>query len=1186
MVSKQPADSWDAPKKEFCQSDFMGFKAATFEICSQLCTSKHTCSNGFYYKPENLQCRIPYPIGCSNVTQSGGYYQLRDQFNTKPRNRLYWKMGAGPWIVQPKDPTLVESKPRVATVTLAKPLLAGKYSLQTTKDAFSVHGQAVQAVGLGEYSFEIVDKTAPRVVGVWHDTGASTTLQLSAQCAAPETSGSDTGSHHTDQRFVQIVGGGVACPCPVAGCVEHGGQLIEGECDLGDVEAAKVKCMLWHSCIALDCPSVGSCRARASTHLLPVTMASLANSEEAWIFAAQHTEGQPVVITWDRPIVLDPNADSPIEIFDLSRNITIPVGTQDMAVYGHTLTISLPEQSLQPATLYSLVIKEGASVTDHQGNPSLGLPVGTYLLQTTSFNSVHNITTLVATVGLSQLPLNVWQAEAKPMERAFMNAISSVVHTRGLKMEVLISNVQKGIVSGTNVGVEIHTDAPAHVIENMVVDLHKALNPHKNYTTDSSELQTAFEQKLADVHIFINTSIVAELEPCRRGTPHHTFMEAKYEAKVARAKEGHSKARESQARERLTKAKQAGSQQLKSVAQDGAYKASLLLTAANDGLEIAKEKYDISERNYYAARGWGVPCHEKCKELGAKVRERAAKRAVAEKRAAELTDKKEKVIKVEELARIKVKEAGEKVKEAGEKQVLANKNAAMEAAMRDSARQKATEEALVAQDGKDEGLLAGAAVCGGDHSLIEAQQVQAISRLEDKLQEQKRLLDYQVKLCEDQDTTACTQQIEIQAQVSSTQMELDKMADELQQLKSEECDDNEVPEMSKADRERQEARLALIAQEKAVKLAYKNKVTTVQQTNSFAVDYMEIPHATISETGTQCGLGKCIEKKWFPHTLHDAETECKNLCSTTWWCQVMNYDRKRNTCTMLQKQPIRADLTEVSEDTEHDVLIRITSFAERRHGKKISKSIIEARQAAAALKRAIELGEWICPYDKSQYASVKASKGSCRSNVAFAAGTTQRMSPECLIEFHIASAQIYGSALIKHAELLKNCSAVAPISRYMEKLALQAKEEGADMVEKQREIAIADAVQNSKDMIDEIGLNMDQISAESRKAVSAEDKSVLELIASSMTLAKRALKSAIEGKDATDRLEGDRAKQIEANETIATKERAIKESVKWNWRCSSDPVQRASIKTNFRACSSAVSFRTESETKLEVQLSK
>jgi len=173
-------------------------------------------------------------------------------------------------------------------------------------------------------------------------------------------------------------------------------------------------------------------------------MSSLANGETAWIIAAKHTPGQPVIVTWDRPIVLDPQVDSIVELIDLNRNITLPIGSQDMAVYGSILTISMPEQAMQPSNIYSLVIKAGPGIQTLRGNPSSGIPQGSYLLQSRSLNLVHNITTVLATVGLSQLPLKEWQGEAKPMERAFMGAISSVVQARGLKMELLISDVRKG----------------------------------------------------------------------------------------------------------------------------------------------------------------------------------------------------------------------------------------------------------------------------------------------------------------------------------------------------------------------------------------------------------------------------------------------------------------------------------------------------------------------------------------------------------------------------------------------------------------------------------------------------------------------------------------------------------------------------------------------------------------------
>merc|ERR1719506_2752542 len=65
-------------------------------------------------------------------------------------------------------------------------------------------------------------------------------------------------------------------------------------------------------------------------------------------------------------------------------------------------------------------------------------------------------------------------------------------------------------------------------------------------------------------------------------------------------------------------------------------------------------------------------------------------------------------------------------------------------------------------------------------------------------------------------------------------------------------------------------------------------------------------------------------------TVYDlSSAKCKDYCSKTWWCDILNYDRKKSECTLMRKKITTLDI-EMDDEIEFDLYIRSTSTDGRR----------------------------------------------------------------------------------------------------------------------------------------------------------------------------------------------------------------------------------------------------------------
>ena len=394
-------------------------------------------------------------------------------------------------------------------------------------------------------------------------------------------------------------------------------------------------------------------------------------------------------------------------------------------------------------------------------------------------------------------------------------------------------------------------------------------------------------------------------------------------------------------------------------------------------------------------------------------------------------------------------------------------------------------------------------------------------------------------------------------------------------------------------------RVEELAKKKAMKREFEQKLDA----GKLRISFMEVLDARIDVIGSTRNA-----------TLEElSSAKCKDYCSRAWWCQVVNYDRKKSWCTMLQKTVQMSDI--IMGELEHDVFIRTTSeralelrededqmhsrwlgeyslveeeeltFSEKEDmsAMMLMKKIKEGKAAEAILKVALEKGVWECPHDASQYGSVKVSAGSCTANMGFASGTAKPLTTQCDMLFKGITAQVYGGALVKYAQMLRGCPKVDPPPKMVVRVTEEAeKVDEKAASESEAVIAVKQSLVDADTLLVQMKENNLVTETEESAAKSPEEKDVLTFIKQGHNTAIQAIETAMSVRAAVVNAKELEKKRVEANARIAAKEQRAKDDAKWNWFCPADPVQRGAIKATFMDCDAAVAFGSGTKGQLQV----
>jgi hypothetical protein len=372
--------------------------------------------------------------------------------------------------------------------------------------------------------------------------------------------------------------------------------------------------------------------------------------------------------------------------------------------------------------------------------------------------------------------------------------------------------------------------------------------------------------------------------------------------------------------------------------------------------------------------------------------------------------------------------------------------------------------------------------------------------------------------------------------------------------------------------ERRLARLAFEAEERANKAAAKAAFIAKLESGEMVLNYVKIEDARVAVAGSSRN-----------GTVWDVSSaKCKDYCSKSWWCDVTNYNRKKSECTLLQKKIGRGDV-ELNEEIEFDLYLRTTDEAEQIAAKSIQDDIIGGRKAEKIMQVALDTGAWECAQDPdTNYGSIKASKGSCETDVSLSAGTGKTLTPLCDISFKGASAQIYGGALLSFAAMLRDCPQVKPPPKPVVKVVVKAAQDEEKLeTEAESVIAMKQVMKQADDLSEQMNQASQKTEAEAAQIEAPESAKIIETVQQSLAKGRKAMATVSEVYKSVVVAKEKEKKLMEANAALAAKEAQAKDDAKWNWRCPVDPLQRAALHATFNDCDAAVAFSSSTKAPLQ-----